>query len=345
MQKHRNALTVVVTMVGVSFSASAATPKKEKAARPLGEITGEVLTVLWQQPAQISTENLFYGPGGKRHEPRGPFTFVQQDLKGSNPKFDVEDADGVKWKVKLGDEARPETAAYRVVSAVGYYTEWDYYLPTMRVEEMPAELQRGQRFIGPYGVVHGARLKREPAGEKKTGDWKWRHNPFRGTREMNGLRVLMAVINNWDLKDQNNAVSEEKLGGGGEEKIYGLSDLGASFGRDHLTRDRTKTKGDLAAYIGSRFIKKVTPQYVNFATPGRPTLLAIGNPHEFFVRLRLEWIGKRIPRQDARWMGHLLAQLSPAQIRDAFRAAGYSPQEVDGFTTVLEARIAQLERL
>jgi hypothetical protein len=44
-------------------------------------------------------------------------------------------------------------------------------------------------------------------------------------------------------------------------------------------------------------------------------------------------------------MGHLLAQLSPDQIRDAFRSAGYSPQEIEAYAQVLEQRIAQLEKL
>jgi hypothetical protein len=63
------------------------------------------------------------------------------------------------------------------------------------------------------------------------------------------------------------------------------------------------------------------------------------------MRLRLRWIGRQIPREDARWMGHLLAQLSSNQICDAFKAAGYSTSEIDGFTAVLESRIAQLNQL
>jgi hypothetical protein len=57
------------------------------------------------------------------------------------------------------------------------------------------------------------------------------------------------------------------------------------------------------------------------------------------------WVGRRIPVADARWVGDLLARLSPQQIRDAFRAAGYSPQEVDGFGSVVEQRISQLKGL
>jgi hypothetical protein len=46
-----------------------------------------------------------------------------------------------------------------------------------------------------------------------------------------------------------------------------------------------------------------------------------------------------------RWIAHLLAQLSPDQIRDAFRAANYSPQEVEAYSSVVEQRIAELGHL
>ena len=59
----------------------------------------------------------------------------------------------------------------------------------------------------------------------------------------------------------------------------------------------------------------------------------------------LLWVGRHIPRAHARWMGHQLARLSPAQIRDAFRAGGYSPQEVEELSRVVERRIGELEKL
>ena len=43
--------------------------------------------------------------------------------------------------------------------------------------------------------------------------------------------------------------------------------------------------------------------------------------------------------------GQLLGQLSDEQIRDCFRAAGYSPEEVEGFAKVVKERIADLNRL
>jgi hypothetical protein len=41
-------------------------------------------------------------------------------------------------------------------------------------------------------------------------------------------------------------------------------------------------------------------------------------------------------------MAGLLERLSPDQIRDAFRSAGYSPEEVEGFASIIQNRIASL---
>src|SRR5215470_5505265 len=92
---------------------------------------------VWREPADIASRNLLYGSGGEKHQPRGPFTFVKEDLDGSNPKFTIVDSQAVKWKVKMGQEARCETAASRLVWAAGYFTTDDYYLPELQVPDMP----------------------------------------------------------------------------------------------------------------------------------------------------------------------------------------------------------------
>src|SRR5580692_7729062 len=107
-----------------------------------------VLTELWREPQDIGSENLFYGAGGKEHLPHGPFTFVKEDLDGTNPKYNVRDQDGVKWKIKLGPEARPETVASRFVWAVGYHTDEDYFLSEVQVLGLPPRVHRGQKLIG-----------------------------------------------------------------------------------------------------------------------------------------------------------------------------------------------------
>jgi hypothetical protein len=332
-------VTLFLVAVLISFPSAQAAKKKHKAT----EITGTERSMFWQEPRDIGARNLFYGPGGAEHAPHSTFTFLKEDLKGSNPKFDVEDENGVKWKVKLGSEARPETVASRLVWAVGYFTNEDYFVPVLHVREMPAHLHRGPPLVDPDGASYDTRLKRELKGEKKIGVWHWRNDPFAGTREWNGLRVLMALINNWDLKDENNAVYELKPGQdvGEQQRIYMVTDLGASFGDVRLTRDRKFSKGNLALYQESKFIDRVEAEYVDFGTPHRPSAAVLVNPHEYFSRIKIDWIGRHILRADARWIGQLLAQLSPNQIRDA----GYSPQVVDGFSAVVESRIAELKKL
>ena len=99
-------------------------------------------------------------------------SFIKEDLNGTNPKFDVRDEDGVKWRVKLDAEARPEVVATRLVWAVGYSANEDYFLPELRVQEMPSRLHRGQNLVAPDGSMRNVRLKRHVKDEKKsaTGD-------------------------------------------------------------------------------------------------------------------------------------------------------------------------------
>jgi hypothetical protein len=63
------------------------------------------------------------------------------------------------------------------------------------------------------------------------------------------------------------------------------------------------------------------------------------------MRLKIEPVGRKIPRSDAKWIGSLLARLSPVQIRDAFRSAGYKEEEVEAFARIVERRIAALNAL
>jgi hypothetical protein len=338
MPRFFNKMTFSMAFLAVALTAPAAPAGKNKIADTSAKAAPGTL---WVDPGDVKSRNLFYGPGGEKHQPKGTnFTFVDEDMDGTNPKYNVTDEDGAKWKIKLGAEAKPETVAARLVWGVGYLANEDYFLPTVHVSGLPAHVHRGQKLIGPTGEMHNVRLKRHLKGEKKAGNWAWRDDPFAGTREWNGLRVMMAVLNNWDLKDENNAIYED-----GPQRLYLVSDLGASFGTTGFNPNHEKAKGNLKSYEHSHFITKTTPDYVDFGVPSRPAFLVIFNPGEFFPRMKLRWIGRHVPRSDARWMGQMLAKLSPSQIRDAFRAAGYTPEETDGFAKVVERRIGELTDL
>src|SRR5262249_61810019 len=66
--------------------------------------------------------------------PNPPFRFIKEVKEGGMPKFDVEDANGVKWRVKLGEEAQAETAASRLVWAAGYNAEESYYFNRANID-------------------------------------------------------------------------------------------------------------------------------------------------------------------------------------------------------------------
>ena len=340
-QKSAGFAAVIVLVLLAQMPARPATKPPD----PAPAVAAAGPAYLWHNPTDISSRDLYYGPGGKEHAPHTTYTFVKEDLSGTNPKFDVRDENGVKWRIKLGVEARPEVVATRLVWAVGYYANEDYFLSGLRVENMP-HLKRGQNLVSKDGTVHNVRLKRSLKGEEKIGEWKWSDNVFTRQRDLNGLRVMMALLNNWDLKDENNAIYEEKKGDSSTPELhYAVSDLGASFGTTGRSLTHSMSKGNLKAYQHSKFIRKTTSEYVDFYVPSRPALIYLATPKEFFSRMDIRWIGRHIPRSDAQWIGGLLAQLSADQIRDAFRAAGYSPQQVEGYAAVVEQRIAELTRL
>jgi hypothetical protein len=325
-------LTVAIALAAV----------RAEAEHPVKDRSGATSTpILWSDPGSIRSRNLFYGPGGKNDEPHGPVKFLDEDRDGTSPKFNVRDQDDRKWKAKVGEEAKPETVATRLLWAVGFNTNENYFVPDLKVEGLP-HLHRGEEFVKKGGDVLDVRLQRHPHAEK-SGDWSWKHNPLKGSREFNGLRVMMALISNWDLKDENNAIYAEEERP--ERRLYEVSDLGASFGMTGKSYTDAMAKNNLGAYRHAKFISKVTSHYVDFNFPTHPPLLYVFNLPFFIGKVRTRWIGKHIPREDVRWIGSLLSQLSAEQIHDAFRAAGYSPSQTDAYADAVARRIAELAKL
>lgn len=276
---------------------------------------GAARAVLWRNPGNIKARDLFFGPGGPEHAPQGKFAFIKEDLKGTQPKFVVRDSNNVVWGVKVGKEARVETAATRLLWAVGYFADEEYYLAELPFKGA-APLRRGE--IAQTGKAVAVRMKRHIEGRHKIGYWRWDSNPFVGTRELNGLKVMMELMNNTDFKKEHLVIYDM----GGVEQRYMVKDLGASFGRagsDYF--GRAGSKGVLKDFLRYDLIRNRESQYLDF------------------------WYFKHVPRSDAKWIGGLAGQLSDQQIRDAFRAGGFSAAEVEGFTRKLREKINELRRL
>ncbi len=159
--------------------------------------------VLWREPADIASRDLLLGPGGEAMRPDlSKITFIKQETGGWSTKYRVSDAAGREWVAKVGPEAQSETAAVRLVWGVGYVTEINYLAPCVRIEGAPKASSKIERCQGD-GFAN-VRFEARPKEYDRLDIWKWDANPFKDTKELKGLVVMMALLNNWDIKDDNN---------------------------------------------------------------------------------------------------------------------------------------------
>jgi hypothetical protein len=276
--------------------------------------------VMWRDPGDIAARDLFHGPGGEGMKPDlRRITFIKQETGGYSTKYRVRDASDREWVAKVGKEAQSETAAVRILWAIGYMTEINYLVPRLSIEGK--------------GTFENARLEARPEHIKRLDEWKWKDNPFSGTKELRALIIMMAFLNNWDIKDTNNKVLfVPNLKTGQNRLHYIVSDLGASFGKVKVDAPviwRIKrNRNDPADFADDPFLEDVTD--------GRVFLFYKGKSQHLFDDLRVE---------EAAWLGGLLARLTDEQIGDAFRAANYTPAEVGLLTRAVRARANELANI
>ncbi|HVG21842.1 MAG TPA: hypothetical protein VNI02_22595 [Blastocatellia bacterium] len=284
--------------------------------------------ILWREPTDIDSRDLFNGPGGAQGapDPSGKFTFKERSSSGTSEKIIVEDDKGREWTVKFGAESRPETAATRIIWAAGYHVDQNYFVKRTRI------LGRGDFD------VWDVRFERRDDGMKEVGLWSWHSNPFLGTRELQGLKVLMALINNWDLKEMNNKIVRpgKKSGGDRDERVFYVADLGGTLGSTGSPFRKIPgfgsapagSKGDPEAFANQEFIDGVQGGQVMFHYKGKDPGALEG-----------------VAVENARWMGGLLGRLSDRQLSDAFRAGGFSEAETSTYVSAMRKRIDQLRNL
>jgi hypothetical protein len=92
-------------------------------------------------------------------------TFLKEETGGYSKKFRVRDGSGREWVAKLGKEAQSETAAVRLVWAVGYMTEINYLVPCLRIEGAPKPGKGMETCEG--GGFANVRLEARPEGVKR----------------------------------------------------------------------------------------------------------------------------------------------------------------------------------
>ena len=281
-----------------------------------------------------------WGAGGEANQPQAPFQFIKEELSGTTPKMQVKDAKGTRWVVKFGEEAKPSAFATRLVWACGYTVETEYLIPHGTITGVRG-LKRAQAWVHADGSFIEGRFQMRSDHPKFIADhsWAWNSNPFLGTPELNGLRILMMLLSNWDTKDardltrggelDSNLAIFEDSDANGPRYLYFVSDWGASLGKwgGISTRSKMDCKGFAAQ----------TPDFVQGTEGGVVRWGYVGKHNDDIV--------KNIRVTDVQWLMQYLGRITDDQLRQGLAASGATPEQMDCFIGSLRQRIGQLRAL
>lgn len=304
---------LILAMIALTASAALAQDKGKKD-KTSGPITNPVL---WEE-VNIPSLDLYNGPGGTEMRPDlGRIEFIKEETGGHNKKYRIRDAKGQVWVAKLGREAQPETAAVRLLWGLGYKTEINYLVPEITI---PGK-----------GTHKNVRLEARPANIERLDEWKWKENPFLGTNELQGLKIMMVFLTNWDLLDLQNKVLRVDDNGRVEHHFI-VSDLGATFGKlgnnnlPFFFRLGRKTN-DPGTWYEAGFVTKVENGLIDFDFKGKGRSLM-----------------EDITVSQGQWLVARLAQLTDKQLDDAFRAANYTPDQIKLLREGVRLRTEELDK-
>lgn len=281
-----------------------------------GVVSGEVL---WRDPGTISELNLTTAPWDSGQPPKAPLQFVKEEKSGTSPKVIVKDANGETWFVKFGFEAKPETFSTRIVRAVGYYAPATYFISDGTIENVPNNLGRAKQEIDKAsGHFQNARFSRK--FESVPGKWSFDNADLKGTNQLGGLRLLIMLLSNWDVKYPNFSL----VRGPGGEVMYAITDWGETLGQSD-----EKVRWDCQKY------RKETAHWTDGVHDGYVVMNYNGKMHDV--------VTNNIRVEDLKWFVGRIEALSDAQIRNALKAAGASDEETTCFAGALEERIKVLK--
>jgi hypothetical protein len=291
-------------------------------AQPSSNLSHE-LTELWQEPTDLMERDLFHGPGGAALAPPatdGSYQFVAFKTSGTNPGYDVKDATGRMWSVKLGIEAQPEVTASRILWAMGFHQPPQYFVHQFTLTGTDA------------GVKTNARFRSEQDHWKPVGDWSWYENPFMNAPQFRGLVVAQLLLNNWDLKTVNNRLYEATDSTMKPQRIFMVRDVGASLGHSKQfpffkllgTRGSQGSKNDVDGFEQQGFIKKVDGEKVTFDYRGLNQALV-----------------DRVTVPDVIWACELFANIPEGHLQAAFKAGAFPQEDTDRYIKKIKEKISQ----
>jgi hypothetical protein len=287
--------------------------------------------VLWHDPGNVEHLDFRYGVGGHDLIPQPPFTFVKEDLSGTTAKVQVRDGRGRNWAVRFGAKAGPDVFASRLAWALGYYAEPTYYVASGQIRGVH-DLRRARHFIGLGGQFDSARfqLRSQHPEFLKDVSWAWDQNPFLGTHQLQGLKILVMLVSCWDDKDLHQA---SKLGSNvgifrdGGRYLFFVDDWGRSMG--HTGSRLHRSTWNAADYL------KQTPEFVTGVKDGEIEFKYKGQ--------NTGVIRNGISISDVRWLLMYLNRVTDAQIRAGLLSSGASQDQCDLFGHALRMRIKELQ--
>jgi hypothetical protein len=299
--------------------------------------------VLWSDPGEVESLDFLYGPGGAAGVPTAPFQFVEEDTSGTSPKVRVKDAAGLTWSVKWGIEAKPEIFCNRLVWGCGYFVETEYMVPSGTIAGAH-DLKRAREWLAKDGSFASARFQLRADSPKFLSDhnWGWKQNPFVGTPQLNGLKVLMMLLSNWDDKDATDIdpTGRDKKGdsnlgifqeGTGPDLRYEylVADWGRSLGK--WGKPPLHTAWDCKGYSSQNgdLVESVDNGILKWGYSGHHTGRVIDD-----IRVT-----------DVQWLMQYLGRISDDQIRRGMAASGATPPEMECFLSALRERIERLRSL
>jgi hypothetical protein len=288
---------------------------RRPAATPSATSGGEPadLAQLWIEPEP--GRDLFHGAGGARlaPDPTAWFRVTEVKIGGFSQGYNVVDDQGRRWSAKFPPEASPEVAVARILWGLGYHQPPVYFLREWKA--------RGADLPNPQYPARFREFDPDFHGMTYKGNWSFYDNPFLGTRELNGLLVVQAMLGNSDVKDSNNALFELKTAAENATRWYVVVDTGHSFARSTNTEP---TGGDVAVFEKRRFVVS--------AADGVVALNIQGKHRGLFDRM---------PAEHVAWVCERLQRLTEQQWRDAFRAGGYEPATAGRFVAKMKAMAAE----
>jgi hypothetical protein len=292
--------------------------------------------VLWQAPEKITLEDWIWGSGGEARAPQPPYEFVAEDFNGTNAKIKVRDAKGDHWTVKFGGENHSDVFASRLLFAMGYASQPTYFVASGRILGVHG-LKRAKPFIRGNGEFANARFKLSKSKKLTHVDgmeWSWIHNPFVGTHELNGLKILMMLTSNWDAKDSrdgkgsNTAVYDER-GPGGDHLYYAFDDWGATMGKWGGFFSRDKWNVDGFSQQTRDFARCVEGDTIRWGYRGK----------------HVKDITSGIRIDDVRWLLTYLSGVTDEELRAGLRASGATPRQIDSYARSIRERVTELQQL